>query len=112
MLQIFVIGSLTANRLGVQSGLSSKITKKINVFNYMLNILEPISAYDTSDRLPSYPFQQKVFFFQNSDDLNSTLLHKINELSWLNISNSVQPYITINTTNSVYRISLNTVSSN
>lgn len=106
MLQIFVIGLLTANRLGVQSGLFSKITKKINVFNYMFNILEPISAYDTPDRLPSYPFQQKVFFYQNS-----TLLHKINELSWLNISNSVQPYITINTTNSVYRISLNTVSS-
>lgn len=77
----------------------------------MFNISEPTSAYDTPDRLPYYPFQQKEFFYQNSNDLNSTMLHKINELSWLNISNGVQPSITINTTNSVYQISLNTVSS-
>lgn len=47
---------------------------------------------------------------QQSDDFNSTLLYNITELTWLNVSNNTQPSITLNTTNTVYQVLLNSVS--
>lgn len=41
---------------------------------------------------------------------NSSILHDVNELTWLSISNSTQPFITLNETNTVYHVSMNTVS--
>jgi hypothetical protein len=45
---------------------------------------------------------------QKVDYANSTLLHDINEITWLNLSNTMQPSITLNETNSVYQVLLNT----
>lgn len=41
---------------------------------------------------------------------NTTMLHDVNELTWLNVSNSTQPSITLNATNTTYQILMNTVS--
>lgn len=45
------------------------------------------------------------------DNLKTTSLHNIDELTWLIVSNNIQPtIITLNETNKVYQILLNTVS--
>lgn len=44
---------------------------------------------------------------QLGHNLNSTSLHSIDEITWLN---STEPTITLNATNSVYQVLLNTVS--
>lgn len=45
---------------------------------------------------------------QQIDQSNSSLVYNISELKWLNISDNIQPSITLNETN--YQILLNTVS--
>ncbi|VVC40295.1 Hypothetical protein CINCED_3A001874 [Cinara cedri] len=47
-------------------------------------------------------------FYNSSENLNSTILYNITEISWLNITNNSQPSITLNTTNTVYQVLLNT----
>lgn len=41
---------------------------------------------------------------------NVTQFHDIDELAWLNVSNSTQPTVTLNATNVTYQVLLNTVS--
>lgn len=48
--------------------------------------------------------------YQQFYNLNSTLLHDITKLTWLNVSNNTQPSITLNATNTVYQVLLNSVS--
>jgi len=43
------------------------------------------------------------------DNSNTTLLHSISEIMWLS-TNTTQPSITLNETNMVYQVLLNTVS--
>lgn len=47
-------------------------------------------------------------FSQQADESNSLLVHTINELKWLSISDNIQPSITLNETD--YQILLDTVS--
>jgi len=62
---------------------------------------------DTNDKTV---IKSAVDSSQKVDYANSTLLHDINEITWLNLSNTTQPSITLNETNSVYQVLLNTVS--
>lgn len=64
---------------------------------------------------PVAEFEETVDFSMQSttrkpDDLNTTPVHSIDELTWLNVSNSAEPTITLNATNSVYQVLMNTVS--
>lgn len=64
---------------------------------------------------PVVEFQESADFSIQSttrvpDGLNTMPLHSIDELTWLNVSNSSEPTITLNATNLVYQVSMNTVS--
>lgn len=41
---------------------------------------------------------------------NTTMLHDVSELTWLNVSNSAQLSITLKETNTTYQVLMNTVS--
>lgn len=73
---------------------------------------EPVDSATSASEVVglSTPVIEAEDTYQQFDNLNSTLLHDITKLTWLNVSNNTQPSITLNTTNTVYQVLLNSVS--
>lgn len=73
------------------------------------------TAYSASENVDTTSSTSPINIVESVDSPlapldNSTLLHNISDLAWLNISNETQPLITLSKTNTTYQVLLNTVS--